>query len=138
LNRSQVLLADDDQAMLEAEIALLAPYFDVVGTAADGAALMSKTLSLHPDVIVTDITMPILNGIEALRRLRESGSNATFVFLTVHAEEVFVEECMKAGALGYVQKSCMKRHLVPAVQAASAGQTYVSLFNPSRPRNDAE
>jgi DNA-binding NarL/FixJ family response regulator len=133
-----VLIADDDQAMLKAEFALLTPYFDVVGTAADGAALVSKSRSLNPDVIVTDISMPILNGIDASHKLRESGSNAIFVFLTVHSEEVFVEACMKAGALGYVQKSCMKRHLVHAIQAALAGQPYVSLFNSNRPRNPAE
>jgi DNA-binding NarL/FixJ family response regulator len=129
LIRPRVLLADDHQALLEAEIALLSSYFDVVGTAADGAALVSEARSLHPDVIVTDISMPVLNGIDAMHKLRESGCTAMFVFLTVHSKEEFFEACMKAGALGYVQKFCMKRHLVPAIQAVLAGQSYVSPFD---------
>ena len=97
LIRPRILLADDHLAMLEAEIALLSPYFDVVGTAADGAALVSKAHSLRPDVIVTDISMPVLNGIDAVHKLRESGSRAKFVFLTIHSENEFVDGCMGAG-----------------------------------------
>jgi DNA-binding NarL/FixJ family response regulator len=126
LIRPRILLADDHLALLEAEIALLSPYFDVVGTAADGAALVSKAHSLRPDLIVTDISMPVLNGIDAVHKLRESGCTAMFVFLTIHSEKEFVDACMGAGALGYVQKYCMKRHLVPAIQAALAGQSYIS------------
>jgi DNA-binding NarL/FixJ family response regulator len=124
--RPRILLADDHLALLEAEIALLSPYFDVVGTATDGAALVSKAHSLRPDVIVTDISMPVLSGIDAVHKLRESGSTAKFVFLTVHSTREFVEACMGAGALGYVQKYSMKHRLVPAIQAALAGQPYVS------------
>ena len=98
------------------------PRFEVVGTAADGEALVSEARRLHPDVIVTDISMPILNGIDAMRKLRESGSTAKFVFVTVHSEEEFVEACMEAGALGYVRKSCLNHDLVPAIKAALAGQ----------------
>jgi DNA-binding NarL/FixJ family response regulator len=129
LTRPRVLLADDHLALLEAEIALLSPYFDVVGTAADGAALVSEARSLHPDVIVTDISMPILNGIDAMHKLQESGSTAKFVFLTVHSEREFVEACREAGALGYVQKLSMKHHLVPAIQAVLAEKSYVSQFD---------
>jgi DNA-binding NarL/FixJ family response regulator len=109
--------------VLDAEIALLSPYFDVVGTAIDGAELVSKAHHLHPDVIVTDISMPILNGIDAVRRIRESGSEAKFVFLSVHTGQEFVEACMGVGAFAYVQKPRMKHHLVPAIQAALAGRT---------------
>ena len=126
LIRPRILLADDHLALLEAEIALLSPHFDVVGTATDGAALVSKAHSLRPDVIVTDISMPVLSGIDAVHKLRESGSTAKFVFLTLHSRREFVEACMGAGALGYVQKRHMKRQLVPAIQAALAGQPYVS------------
>jgi DNA-binding NarL/FixJ family response regulator len=126
LIRPRVLLADDHRALLEAEIALLSPYFDVVGTAPDGAELVSAARRLLPDVIVTDITMPILNGVDALYKLRQSGCSAIFVFLTMHSEGGFVEACLEAGALGYVQKSSMKRHLVPAIQTVLAGQSYVS------------
>jgi DNA-binding NarL/FixJ family response regulator len=70
--------------------------------------------------------MPILSGIDAMHELRESGSTAKFVFLTVHSRREFVEACMGAGALGYVQKYSIKHRLVPAIQAAFAGQPYVS------------
>ena len=126
LNPPRVLLADDHQALLQAEIDLLSPYFDVVGTAADGAALVSEACRLDPDVIVTDISMPILNGIDAVHKLQESGSTAKFVFVTVQLEGEFVEACTEAGALGYVQKVCLKRDLVPAIEAALAGLSYIS------------
>jgi DNA-binding NarL/FixJ family response regulator len=126
LSRPRVLLADDHPTLLEAEKALLSPYFDVVETVTDGAALVSEARRLVPDVIVTDISMPILNGIDAVHELHASGSTAKIVFLTVHRESDFVEACMETGALGYVQKLSMKHHLVPAIQAALAGQSYVS------------
>ena len=129
--RPRLLLADDHVALLEAELALLSAHFDVVATAADGAALVKQARNLFPDVIVTDISMPILNGIEAMRKIRESGSRAQFVFLTVHREKEFVEACMEAGALGYVQKYHMKQDLMPAILAALAGQTYVSKLGSS-------
>ncbi len=100
LIRPRILLADDHLAMLEAEIALLSPLFDVVGTAADGAALVLKAHSLSPDVVVTDISMPVLNGIDAVHKLRKSGSRARFVFLTIHSDNEFVDGCMGAGASG--------------------------------------
>jgi CheY-like chemotaxis protein len=124
LNLPRLLLADDHQPLLSAEIALLTPHFDIVGTAADGAALVLEACRLHPDVIVTDISMPVLNGIEAAQKLRELGSTAKFVFVTVHSEREFVEACVQAGALGYVHKRCLSHHLVPAIKAALAGQSY--------------
>jgi DNA-binding NarL/FixJ family response regulator len=121
LNHPRLLLADDHPALLEAEIALVSPHFDVVGTVADGAALVSEACRLHPDVIVTDISMPMLNQIDAVHKLRDLGSTAKFVFVTVHSEGEFVDASMEAGALGFVQKSCMNRHLVPAIKAVLAG-----------------
>jgi DNA-binding NarL/FixJ family response regulator len=133
LSPPRVLLADDHHALLKAEIALLSADFDVVGTASDGAALVSEACRLHPDVIVTDISMPILNGIDAVHKLWESGSTAKLVFVTVHSEGEFVEACMAAaGALGYVQKLCLNHDLVPAIKAVLAGRSYVSQFD-SRP-----
>ena len=125
--RPRVLLADDHPALLEATTALLKPEFDIVGTAVDGAALVSEALRLCPDVIVTDITMPILGGIEAAHRLHELGLSAKLVFLTIHADEQFVDACMAEGASGYVVKAHMKVHLIPAIQAALIGETYISL-----------
>jgi DNA-binding NarL/FixJ family response regulator len=126
--KTTVLLADDHPPLLEAATAILKPHFDVVGIATDGAMLVSEALRLRPDVVVTDITMPVLNGIEAVSRLHESNFSATFVFLTVHANEEFLKACLAEGALGYVLKSRMKAHLVAAIQAALNGQTYISPF----------
>lgn len=128
--RPRVLLADDHPALLEATTALLKRQFDVVGTATDGATLVSEALRLCPDVIVADITMPVLSGIDAAHRLRESAPSAKIVFLTVHSEEQFMKACMAEGALGYVLKSHMKAHLIPAIQAALGGQSYICPFVP--------
>jgi len=113
--------------MLEATRSLLLPYFDVVGTVGNGADLVTEALRLNPDVVVTDVSMPVVNGINAIHELRASGSLARVVFLTIHSKMEFVEACMAEGALGYVQKRHMKAHLVRAIQAALAGQSYVFL-----------
>ena len=97
----------------------------------DGGTLVSEVLRLCPDVIVADITMPILSGIDAAHQLRESGSSAKIVFLTVHTEQQFIEACMAEGGLGYVLKSHMKIHLIPAIRAARVGQSYVWQFVPT-------
>ena len=128
----RVLLADDHAGLIKAEFVLLSAHFDVVGTAVDGAALVKEAQRLRPDVIVTDISLPILNGIEAMGKIRESGSRAQFVFLTALREKEFVEACMEAGALGYVQKYRMNQDLMPAMLAALAGQSYVSKLGSTR------
>jgi DNA-binding NarL/FixJ family response regulator len=126
--KPKVLLADDHPPLLEAATNLLKPHYDLVGIATDGAMLVSETLRLRPDVIVTDITMPVVSGIDAVIQLRKSRSSAKVVFLTVHSEEEFLKACMAEGALGYVLKSRMKTHLVPAIDAALDGRTYISPF----------
>jgi DNA-binding NarL/FixJ family response regulator len=126
--KTTVLLADDHPSLLEAATAILRPHFDIVGTAIDGAMLVSEALRLRPDVIVTDITMPVLNGIEAVSQLRNSNFSTPVVFLTIHANEEFLKACQAEGALGYVLKSHMKSHLVAAIQSALKGESYVSPF----------
>jgi DNA-binding NarL/FixJ family response regulator len=126
LIRPRILLADDHHEILEAEIALLLPHFDIVGVTTDGAALVSAVQRLNPDVVVVDITMPLMNGIEAVQKLMKSGCTAKFVFLTVNTGPEFVKACQEAGALGYVWKSRMKAHLIPAISAALKNLTYVS------------
>jgi DNA-binding NarL/FixJ family response regulator len=130
VNRPRVLLVDDHAPLLEAATALLSHDFDVIGTAQDGATLISEALRLDPDVIVADINMPGLTGIEAARRIRESGSSARFVFLTINSEEEFIHACMGMGASAYVLKSRMRAHLVPAIRAALAGQVYICPLTP--------
>jgi DNA-binding NarL/FixJ family response regulator len=125
-----VLLADDHSAFLERTTALLNPQFEIVGAVADGATLISEALRLRPDVIVADISMPGLSGIDAAHRLRELASTARIVFLTIHSEPQFVEACTAEGGLGYVVKSQMRAHLIPAVYAALIGAAYVSPLVP--------
>jgi DNA-binding NarL/FixJ family response regulator len=126
LFRPRVFLADDHLEFLEAETALLRPYFELVGTAHDGASLVAEVQRLRPDVVVVDITMPQMNGVDAVHKLVESGSTAKFVFLTIHCEEEFVKACLEIGAKGYVWKSRMKGHLIPAIYAALEDLPYVS------------
>ena len=126
--KTRVLLADDHPPLLEAALAILKPHYDIVGIATDGAMLLSEALRLRPEVIVSDITLPIFSGIEAVHRLRKSNSQARVVFLTIHAEEGFLKASMAEGALGYVLKLRMKSQLIPAIEAALEGKSYVSPF----------
>jgi DNA-binding NarL/FixJ family response regulator len=128
LLRPRVLLADNHAALLKATAAYLEPQFEVVGSVGDGATLVTEALRLCPDVIVADITLPVLSGIDAVSRLRTCSVSAKIVFLTVHSEQQFIEACMAAGALGYVLKSHMKVHLIPAIKAALGGQPYICPF----------
>ena len=124
--RPRILLADDHHQFLEAEIALLRPHFELVGTASNGVSLISEAERLNPDVVVVDITMPVMNGIDAVHKLVESGSTTKFVFLTVNPGVEFVKACQQAGAQGYVLKGRMKAHLIPAIYAALKDLPYVS------------
>jgi DNA-binding NarL/FixJ family response regulator len=126
LIRPRIFLADDHNEFLEAEIALLLPHFEIVGVATDGAFLVSEVQRLQPDVVVVDVTMPLMNGIDAVHMLKKSGSTAKFVFLTINTGEEFVNACQKVGARGYVWKSRMKTHLIPAINSVLENKTYVS------------
>jgi DNA-binding NarL/FixJ family response regulator len=126
LIRPRVFLADDHLEFLAAEMRLLGPHFELVGTATDGALLISKVQCLKPDVAVVDINMPVMNGIDAVHKLIESGCVVKFVFLTISPVEEIVRTCLKEGALGYVWKPRMNRHLVPAIYAALEGRQYTS------------
>jgi DNA-binding NarL/FixJ family response regulator len=119
-------LADDHPDFLKLEMAFLKPHFELIGTAADGASLVSEVLRLRPDVVVVDITMPVVSGIEAVRQLVQSGSTAKFVFLTIHCSEEYVQACLEQGARGFVTKSRMKAHLIPAINAVLEGLPYVA------------
>jgi len=126
LNRARVLLADDHSVVLDRVGVLLSSSFEIVGAVTNGQELISAGLRLDPDVIVADVTMPVVGGIEAVHQLREAGSRAKFVFLTIHIEHEFVDACVAEGALGYVVKSHMKTDLIPAIQAALVGRTFIS------------
>ncbi|MGD1082919.1 MAG: response regulator transcription factor [Candidatus Sulfotelmatobacter sp.] len=125
-NRQRILLADDHPLVLERLKAFLQSTFDVVGVALDGLQMVNEAIRLSPDIIVADISMPELDGIEAAHRLREMGATPIIVFLTIHESPEFVEACLAEGALGFVVKSHMKTDLIPAINAALSGQRFVS------------
>ncbi len=127
LRRPRVLLADDHLVVVQRVTALLQSVFEVVGTARTGCQMVSETMRLNPDVIVADISMPELSGLEAVHELREKGSTAKIVFLTIHSEDEFVSACFAEGALGYVAKTHMKTDLIPAINAALSGRHFISL-----------
>src|SRR5690349_24828594 len=99
--KARILLADDHPRFPEMEQHLLESEFEIVGKVANGQALLEEAVRLKPDVIVSDISMPILNGIEAADRLKESGCESRIVFLTVHGDADFVRRCLSTGAFGY-------------------------------------
>jgi DNA-binding NarL/FixJ family response regulator len=112
--------------MLNRIVSLLKEHFEIVGSVSDGRALVREAERLQPDVIVLDITMPILTGIEAARELHEAGSKARLIFLTVHQSNAFVQECFATGGLGYVTKSRMVTDLIPAINEALSNRHFVS------------
>ena len=124
--RPRVLLADDHLLIAEALTSLLSPEFDLVGVVADGRRLLEAAAELRPDVIVADITMPHLNGIDALVRLREQGDKVPVVFLTMHRDVTFARRALEAGASGFVLKHSASTELVAALRAALQGKTYLT------------
>jgi len=121
-----VLLADDHQAMLALTADALANEFFVVGSVGEGRLLLAETERLHPDVIVLDITMPRLDGIEAARQLRSSQRPARLVFLAVHEDADYARAALDAGGLGYVVKTRLASDLLPATRAALADRLFIS------------
>jgi DNA-binding NarL/FixJ family response regulator len=124
--RPRVLLADDHPAMLALTAAALSGEYLIVGSVGDGTALLAETDRLHPDVIVLDITMPRLDGIEAARQLRRSHQTARLVFLTVQEDADFARAALDAGGLGYVVKARLASDLLPAIRAALVGRRFIS------------
>jgi DNA-binding NarL/FixJ family response regulator len=126
LGKVRILLADDHLDSLDTVERHLKPEFEVVGKVRDGQLLLKEAIRLKPDVIVSDIAMPLLNGIEAADQLKESDCRSRIVFLTVHTDSDFVRRCLSAGAFGYVVKSRIATELLPAVREALAGNIFVS------------
>jgi len=122
----RLLLADDHLLVAEALKSLLAAEFDLVGVVEDGLALIEAARKLRPDVIVADVTMPRLNGIGALLRLRQEGNQVPVVFLTMHRDVSFARRALEAGASGFVLKHSAPFELVQAIRAALEGRTYLT------------
>ena len=126
MSKIRVLLADDHQTVLERICGLLAEDFDVVGAVRNGQDAIAEAERLDPDVLVIDISMPILNGLQAALQLRSAKVATKIVFLTVHTGEDFVKAALSTGASGYITKVDVATDLVPAIQEALAGRTFVS------------
>jgi DNA-binding NarL/FixJ family response regulator len=126
MNRPRILIADDHQILAEGLRSLLEPEFEVVAVVADGRELVAAARMHRPDVIVSDVTMPSLNGIEAAIQLRERGISAKVIFLTMHRDVAYARLAMEAGAAGFVLKHSVTSELVTAVREALRGQTYVT------------
>ena len=124
--RPRVLLADDHLLVAEALKSLLTPEFDLVGVVEDGRELVEAAGRLRPDVIVADVTMPHLNGIDAMAQLRQGGDRVPVVFLTMHRDATFARRALEAGASGFVLKHSAPAELVTAIRAALAGKTYLT------------
>jgi DNA-binding NarL/FixJ family response regulator len=124
--RPRVLLAEDHAETAERLRKLLRADFDVIALVEDGDALVDAAERLSPDVIVTDIAMPGVDGIEAVTLIRRHNPNARIVLVTVHSELMLVEAGLAAGALGYILKDTAGDELIPAVRAALGGDQYVS------------
>ncbi len=126
MGRIRVLLADDHEAMLNRVADLLAGECDVIGTAIDGRQALDAAKHLKPDVLVLDISMPVMDGVETAHCLKEAGVKTRIVFLTVHDDPDFAREALEAGALGYVIKPRIASDLLAAIKEAHAGRSFVS------------
>jgi DNA-binding NarL/FixJ family response regulator len=126
LASARVLLADDNSAIISFTASLLASCFEVVAAVNDGRSAVDAVRKLHPDVVVLDISMPILDGIAAARVLRKADPDAKIVFLTADGSAELQEVALETGALGYVVKARMGADLVPAISLALVGCRFIS------------
>lgn len=126
MTKARILLADDHALVLDGLRELLEPDFVVVDTASTGAELLDKASPCRPDVILLDISMPDMDGLEAAKRLRELLPSTKVVFLTMMTEPVLISEAFRVGAKGYVLKQAATSDLISALNTVLAGRRYVS------------
>lgn len=124
--RATVLLADDHSLVLAGIRSILEPSYEVLGMVDNGRALIEAAVRLKPQVILLDISMPELNGIEAARQLRKLVPGARLIFVTMHTDATFIREAMRAGASGYVAKHSAAKELVTAIEEVLQGHTYLT------------
>lgn len=125
MDKPRVLLADDNSAVADALAEILEGEFDVVGMVSDGLALLRAAQELRPDIIITDISMPLMNGVEAIRELRKARSTAKIIALTVHKEAELAAALFRDGASGYVVKHDAGEELLVALHEVISGRLYV-------------
>ena len=122
----RVVVADDLESVLDDVVTLLRDAFNVVGMVSGGQTALAAILKLEPDLVVMDISMSGMTGIEVARELKCRGNKTRIVFLTVHEDSDIIATCLSVGALGYVSKALMDSDLIPAMNEALAGRVFVS------------
>lgn len=138
MKRIRLIIADDHVMFAQGLESLLRDEFELLGTAENGEELVQATLRSKPDVILVDISMPLLNGFDAVRRIRESGSDTKVIFLTMHDDATFLSEAFRCGASGYILKQAAGEELVNAIKEVAHGHTYVSPLVTDRPPEPLE
>ncbi len=126
VKRPTVLLADDNRSVLDALGRLLHSEFEVVGMVEDGQALLIAAQELRPDLVVTDISMPRMNGFQAAKQLRKEQPGARILFITMHEEQSIVLQALAMGVAGYILKHSAATELIPALNSVLHGGTFVS------------
>lgn len=126
MSRTRVLLADDHLEFLTGIQTALADRYEVVGAVQDGDSLVRSALTTNPDLIISDLSMPVMNGFEAAQKLKSLGFKVKVIFVTVQSSSAYVKRAMRIGAAGYVLKSYVSEQLTFAIQEVLAGRTYIS------------
>jgi DNA-binding NarL/FixJ family response regulator len=131
------LLADDHGLVVDGLRKLLEVDFEIVGAVGDGRSAVSAFEQLRPDLLLLDVGLPLLNGIEAARQVRKSTPGARILFVTMRTDRIYVQEAMRAGAAGYVLKQAAAQELVEAIRAVLSGRKYISPMIRHEPAGDA-
>lgn len=128
MSKIKILIADDHAIVRDGLRQILSDLkdFTVIGEAADGKEALEKVKSLHPDVLLLDIAMPTLNGLEAIRLIKQSASQVQIVILSMHSKETYVQQALTAGALGYILKASPSSDIIEAIRAAHRGEYFLS------------
>ena len=126
MNKPRVLLADDHKILIEGLRGLLGPDYEFLGAVEDGRELVAAAEELDPDVIIADVSMPLLNGIEAARQILKSKPKSRIIFLTMHSDIAYAAEAFRAGAAGYLLKKSAAAELVTAIEEVLKGGVYVT------------
>ena len=126
MSRARILMADDHKMVVEGLRNIIESEFDLVGTVGDGRALLDSSSKLRPDVIIADISMPMLNGIDAVKQIKKKDPNVKVIFLTMHPDVSYAAEAFESGASGYVLKHSAPDELITAIREVLKGKTYIT------------
>lgn len=137
MTRPTILIADDHKMFAQGLAGLLEDEFDLVGSVENGQALIDEAVRLKPDLIIVDISMPVLNGLDAVRRLNQNHTGSKVVFLTMHADTRLLREAFQCGGVGYVLKQSAGEELLFALRQVMSGQNYISPSIEKELKNEA-